>query len=137
METKQSQAPQEPNIYEFKEPDTRITYSTTSKTGAPLLTYEHKGERRSFQGTEIRAQSTEIGRLVTVTLETVPDLHTVTLTVLVPPANLNGNGKKTLLSTEAIRTTMRTSIAGPRLVKGQIADYEVLRLHGEARSVVS
>ena len=133
MDTKLSQEPRQQIVFELKGADTQITYSTTSKTGAPLLTYAHKGERRTFKGKEIRSQATEIGRLVTVTLETIPDLHTITLTVIVPPANVHG--AEAPLSTQAILTTMRTSIAGPRLVKGQIAQYEVLSLDGAAKAV--
>jgi hypothetical protein len=130
----QPQTPQTPNLYEFKGPNTQITYST-SHGGVSRLTYQHNCESRTWSGDEIRTQEAEIGRLVTVTLEAIPDLHTVTLTVLVPPANLNGS--RTKLSTEAIRTTMKTSIGGPRLVKGQIAHYELVKLQGEAKSMAA
>jgi hypothetical protein len=130
----QPQTSQKPNLYEFKGPHTQITYMTSSD-GVPRLTYQHHSESRTFSGAEIRTQETEIGRLVTVTLEVIPDLHTITLTVLVPPANVHGSRAR--LTTEAIRTTMRTSIGGPRLVRGQIAHYEPVRLQGEARNVAA
>jgi hypothetical protein len=87
-----------------------------------------------FRGDEIRLAETEIGRTVTVTLEAVPDLHVETLTLLLPPTNLqNGESR---LRTEAITTTHRTSIGGPRLVRGQVLSYATATLSGMARSVV-
>jgi|SRR6185503_6903730 len=135
METTPKPAPQEPNHYEFRGHDFQIVYSTTSLTGAPQLTVQHKDKNWSFKGDDIRVLPAEIGRLVTVTLETMPDLHTVTLTALIPPVNLEGPDAP--LSTDAIRTTMQTSKGGPKLVKGQIAHYEAVKLHGTARFVQS
>jgi hypothetical protein len=72
-------------------------------------------------------------RLVTVSLEGEPDLYTMTLTLAVPPINLEG--KEAPFTTFAVLTTNRTSIGGPDLVNGQIASYEIVPLTGEARSV--
>jgi hypothetical protein len=124
------------NDYALQCADIHIHYSATSIAGVPLLTYQAHKQTRSFRGEEIRVQQTELGDTVTVTLEVVPDLHTVTLTLLIPAVNL-GKDNAARIATQAIRTTSRTSIGGPRLVQGQIQLYEALALEGTAKSVVS
>ena len=125
-----------PGEYDVMLNGVQIHYSATSIAGVPLLTYQANEQTRSFRGDEIRVQQTELGDTVTVTLEVVPDLHTVTLTLLIPAVNV-GKDNASRIATQAIRTTSRTSIGGPRLVQGQIQLYEALALEGTAKSVVS
>lgn len=73
--------------------------------------------------------------MVTVTLESVPDFHVVTLTMLVPAINLDGSERN--FKTIAIRTTSKTTIAGESLVKGAVQSYEVIDIKGTANSVMS
>ncbi|RPJ65541.1 MAG: hypothetical protein EHM20_17725 [Alphaproteobacteria bacterium] len=129
----------EPNLFTLqgvgqKYRDVQISYSTSSITGQPLFNYKDSKGSYSFKGDEIRTQKTGIGTMVTVTLETVPDLHVKTLTLLVPAINLDGSARE--FKTIAIRTTSKTTIGGPRLVKGPIQSYEVIDLKGTANSVV-
>ena len=124
------------NDYDLQSTDIHIHYSSTSIVGVPLLTYQANKQTRSFRGDEIRAQQTELGQTVTVTLEVVPDLHVVTLTLLIPAVNV-GKENASHIATQAIRTTSRTSIGGPQMVQGQIQLYEALALEGTAKSVVS
>mgnify|MGYP006992414237 CR=1 FL=1 len=133
MTTSTSTLPREANLFDLRGHGTHVTYSTTSLAGRPTLTFEQHGKSQSFHGEAIRVQETEIGRLVTVTLEAVPDLHVVTLSLLLPPVNVEGT--EASVETESIRTTARTSIAGPRLVKGQVSSYESVKLHGTAKAV--
>jgi hypothetical protein len=67
-------------------------------------------------------------------LEVVPDLHTLTLSVLIPQINLKG-GTQSPLSTFAILTTHLRSIGGPGLVEGPLQTYEVVALEGTASLV--
>ena len=129
----------EPNLFVLqgagqKNKDVRISYSTSSIMGEPNLNYKDSKGSQRFTGEEIRTQKTEIGTMVTVTLETVPDLRVVTLTLLVPAINLDGSARE--FKTIAIRTTSRTTIGGPRLVKGAVQSFEVIDLKGTANSVV-
>ena len=73
--------------------------------------------------------------MITVTLESVPDLHVITLTLLMPAINLDGSARN--FKTIAIRTTSKTTIAGESLVKGAVQSYEVIDLKGIANSVMS
>jgi hypothetical protein len=108
--------------------DVHIVYSTTSITGKPIFNYEDSKGTYSILGDEIRTQKTEIGTMITVTLESVPDLHVITLTLLMPAINLDGSARN--FKTIAIRTTSKTTIAGESLVKGAVQSYEVIDLNG-------
>lgn len=128
-------ATQTPNLFDLDGfGGLHVSYSTTSIAGVPLFNYKYHGKDLSFRGDQIRVENTEIGQLVTVTIETIPDLHVITFSLLIPPINLTDHEAR--IQTEAIRTTARTSIGGPALVKGQLNTYESVRLHGFARAVV-
>ncbi len=129
-----SRHPREPNTFEFGAYSTRITYATTSISGQPLLHVENGGQTRDFAGAEIRRAVTEIGSLVSVTLESIPDLHVVTMTLVVPAVNLHDD--EAPFNTHAIFTTHRTSIGGPALVQGPLHTYEVRAFRGVARFLV-
>jgi hypothetical protein len=124
----------QPNLFQLAGEYTQITYSTTSITGQPQFHYQDQQRDVNVTGDDIRLQETEIGTLVTVTLEEIPDLHTLTVSLLVPEINLN-EGNESPLSTLAILTTHRTSIGGPGLVEGQLKTYEVVALEGTASLV--
>jgi hypothetical protein len=117
-----------------KHKDVHLSYSTDSITGKPTFNYEDSRDTYRFTGDEIRTQKTEIGTIVTVTLKSVPDLHVITLTLLVPSINLNGSAQE--FKTIAIRTTSKTTIAGESLIKGAVQSYEVIDLQGTANSVM-
>jgi hypothetical protein len=127
------QEPGEPNLFELEGEGTRIFYSTSSFAGPPQLHYEGPRGTMTFIGEQLRAQGSEIGKLVTVTLEEAPDLHAISLTLLVPRVNLDGT--ESTVSTVAILTTQHTSIAGPQLVSGALQSYRTLPLEGVARLV--
>ena len=112
--------------------DTDVTYDTTSITGQPLLSYAGPEGRLSFSGTEIETLDSALGTEVTVTLESVPDLHTITFTLLLPSFRLRKSGEAAF-DTVAIKTTNHTTIAGPP--EGAAQTYEAIELHGTAESV--
>ena len=124
-----------PNLFELQGKDTQITYSTTSITGIPQLSYQTSSLNLNFSDTDIRTQDTEIGREITVTLEQTPDLQTITLTLFLPTINLPPETTENPVETVAIITTTRTSIGGPNLVNGQLQIYDTLALQGIARLV--
>jgi len=112
----------------------QITYLVSSRTGQLQLDYQDTERNLTFTGEEIRALDTEIGTLITVTLERVPDLRSIYLTLLLPTVNL-GEWKEISFATQAILTTEHTTIGGPQLVKGALQSYRALPLRGTARSV--
>lgn len=129
--------PIRPNKFVLKGQDIAITYETTSFSGQPLLSGQYKGETLNFMGKNIRQSETEIGQLVTVTLRYEPDRATITLTLLIPRINLEGNESSSPFQTEAIITEHLTSIGGPDLVKGPIQKYQFESLEGLASIVIS
>lgn len=121
-----------PNLFELQCGDAQVTYSTSSFAGPPQLSVSGVRGEHTFSGEEIQAVPSALGTEVTVTLESVPDLHTVTLTLLIPEVRLSAAGEERL-ETLGIVTTNATTIAGPP--EGAAQTYEVLRLEGSARQV--
>lgn len=124
-----------PNLFELRGKDTQITYSTSSIVGVPQFNYQTSSLNLNFSDTDIRAQDTEIGREITVTLEQTPDLQTITLTLLIPTINLSPEGRENPIETVAIITAAPTSIGGSNLIDGQLQIYDTLALQGIARLV--
>ena len=120
------------NLFELACGDTSITYSTSSFAGPPLFSYKGPEGELSFSGDEIDTRETALGTEVTVTLEAVPDLRTVTLTLLLPSFRLPADGDAEF-DTLAITSTHPTTIAGPPEGPGQT--YEAIELHGVAKAV--
>jgi hypothetical protein len=123
------------NLFTFTgKDDTQIVYSTTGIKGEPQLTYQDPTRDLSFSGDDIAVTSSPLGTLVTVVLEVIPDLHTLTATVVLPDINL-GTRKVIRFSTVVILTTNLTSIGGPDLVIGPLQTYQVIKLRGVAQHV--
>lgn len=87
---------------------------------------------KAFSGRALYRETTSLGLFASVVLDTVPDLHTVWLTVVIPHARCPGNAESIAVSTFAVVATKRTSIAGPAGVTGQGELYRVLPLAGNA-----
>ena len=123
---------QPPNLFEFSYGETQISYSTSSFAGPPLFSYSGPKGEHSFSGEEIHTLSSALGTEVTVTLEAVPDLHTITLTVLLPGITLSPGDEESFESA-GIFTTSNTTIAGPPA--GVAQTYEIIALDGVAKLV--
>lgn len=127
-----AQAAQNPNLFELSYGETQISYSTSSITGPPQFSYSGPKGIHNFSGDEIQTLSSALGTEVTVTLEAVPDLHTITLTVLLPAITLSP-GDEESFETVGIFTTSKTTIAGPPT--GVAQTYESIALDGVAKLV--
>lgn len=125
----------EPNLFNLQDDSARIFYRNARSTGEPLFVYRTDSGILRFSGDEIREETTSLGKLETVTIDSVPDLRTVTLTLIVPDVNLPTNRRQIPIKTIAISTTNATSIGGPALVKGPLQTYQTLELEGTARFV--
>jgi hypothetical protein len=123
---------QQANLFELECDGTRVTYSTSSFAGPPQLSYSGPEGDLSFSGNEVESQPSALGTEVTVTLESVPDLHTLALTLLLPAFRLPAAGEASF-DTLAIKTTHHTTIAGPP--EGPAQSYEAVPLHGVAKAV--
>jgi hypothetical protein len=123
------------NLFELGSYGTQVTYSSTSITGQPLLNYRDEANNLSFMGDEIRIEETEIGQLITVTLESgAADAPPVTFTLVLPEVNVMPQSGGTQIQVPGILTTTRSLFGGPRL--GAEKTYSILELQGTAQFVV-
>lgn len=125
---------QQANLFELSGDDIQVTYTSSSFTCDPLFSYRDLNTNVQFSGCDIRGESTEIGELLTVTLEQIPDLRTVTFTLLLPVVNLLSGSAGTYIQVPGITTATHTSIAGP--VLGPQKMYSQAHFSGIAQAVV-
>lgn len=131
--------------------EVQITYDTTGFAGEPQLTYrgpigvgpleERPIDSLTIVGDQIQTERVplrqDLGRLVTVYLDAMPDAATFYLTLLLPDFSpMRLGDAPTPFATLAILTTLRTSIAGPGLVEGALQEYVAVPLEGTAEFVV-
>jgi hypothetical protein len=123
------------NLFELGSYSTQVTYSSTSITGQPLLNYRDAANNRNFMGDEILIEETEIGQLITVTLESgAADAPPVTFTLVLPEVNVLPQSGGTQIQVPGILTTTRSLFGGPRL--GAEKTYSIMNLQGTAQFVV-
>jgi hypothetical protein len=123
------------NMYELQNRTVTVNYSATSITGDPLLHYKDREREVNARGDDIRQVETEIGTLVSITLEPDADAGSLIFSVLIPRVALNVRGGEQTVVTQAIYTRSRLP---PRLPANvQLQTYEVVRLRGTAAFVVS
>jgi hypothetical protein len=123
------------NLFQLSGSSIQVIYSDTSLLGVPQFQYRDNHISQSFSGQEISIQDTELGRLVTVTLETIPDLRTVTFSLILPLVNVIAEFGSLHIRLPGIKTVTHTTIAGPGL--GAEKTYTTVNLRGTARFVVS
>jgi hypothetical protein len=120
------------NLFKLEGKGVEITYGIL-RLRNEFLDYRDEKRKLTFSAAkgEIDSLESKIGKLITVTLEVVPDSHRLTLTLLLPKINPSG-GQGDPFSTLALRTKHFISIGGPDLVKGPLQTYNVLLLNGLA-----
>jgi hypothetical protein len=123
------------NLFELNGNLIHVTYSSTSILGGPLLSYRDDQRSLSFQGDEIRIQNTELGELITVTLESIPDLKTVLFSLFLPIVTVMPQSSGVRIKVPGITTTNPTTIAGPPPGPQQL--YSLVNLRGTAEFIVS
>jgi hypothetical protein len=124
-----------PNQYVLDGKGAHVNYSATSITGAPLLHYRDATHIVNARGNEIRREETELGTLVTVTLEPDADAGALLLTVVIPRAQLKLPGHTVQISTKAVLT--RSQLSPHILADAQLQNYHVISLRGVASFVIS
>ena len=124
---------QRANLFELSGDDIQVTYSSSSFAGSPLFSYRDGRINRQFSGQDICSVKAEIGELLTVTLEQIPDLRTVTFTLILPVVTVLPASAGTHIQVPGITTTTQTTIAGPPL--GPAQTYAQVTLKGTAQAV--
>jgi hypothetical protein len=123
------------NLFELRGDSIQVSYSSTNILGGPILSYRDPQRSLSFRGEEIRSQDTELGELITVTLEVIPDLRTITFTLILPIVNVIPQSSGIYIQVPGVTTTNITTIAGPPLGPQKL--YSVVNLQGTAQFIVS
>jgi hypothetical protein len=123
------------NLFELSRGAIHVTYSTETILGGPSLHYRDAQRNLSFQGREITTQDTALGQLITVTLEAIPDLRTVTFTLILPIVTVRFQSHGLRITVPGVTTTNPTTIAGPP--PGPHKLYSVVNLRGTAQAIVS
>jgi hypothetical protein len=123
------------NLFELSGNSIHVTFSSSSILGDPILSYRDDQRSLSFKGDEIRIQNTELGELITVTLETIPDLKTVTFSLILPVVTVMPQSSGVRIKVPGITTTNPTTIAGPPPGPQQL--YSLVNLRGTAQFIVS
>ena len=127
----------QPNRYVLQSHDgkTKVDYETSSFIGQPTLNLtQGPGPIRHFSGSQIRALSTEIGTLVTVTTHITIDTGSTSFSVLIPAISLAAVSDQQAFTTEAIVT----SHSGPNSIPstGVHERYQFIPMKGEATLVL-
>jgi hypothetical protein len=123
-----------PNQYDLRGRGVTISYSVTSISGKPLLTFKKGKQALNFSGDEIGVLDTIIGSLVTVTIAKTVDRGFTTFSFLLPSIQLTSPSARQTFQTIGITTVHKTTIAGP--IKGVQQSYKSLQLRGTARPLV-
>ncbi len=124
----------EANLFDITGPIV-VSYSRSSITGVPLLSYSDGEVTLNFSGDEITRVDVAIGELVTVTLADVVDAFVRTFTILVPRVKL-GMGEEVEFDAVGIETVDRSLAFVPSPgPEGVLQTYRVHDLHGVAQLV--
>jgi hypothetical protein len=120
-----------PNIFELTYEDTKITYVPVGFGGAPRLEYDGPMGEHVFEGDQIRTFRSARGLEVSVTLDRISILRTITLTVFLPDLELEDATTELRFTTVGIHQVRR---------RAQVADIgegssTPLELTGLARNV--
>ncbi len=118
------------NTFELSGKSIHVTYSSTSFTGVPTLSYRDNRLSRSFSGEEINVENTEIGQLVSVTLEAIADGDRVTFSLALPIVTLP-RGPGIRIKVPGVTVTNPSTIAGPP--PGPQKLYSVVTMKGTAQ----
>jgi hypothetical protein len=122
-----------PTMYELHGAGIHVSYSTTSISGQPLLTYHDASQVKNFSGDQINIVPTEIGSLVTVVIHLTVDSGSTTFSLLIPNVTLPPSNVANITA-EGITTMQKFSIPPP---VGQTQFYTIHTLQGTASFVVA
>jgi hypothetical protein len=118
------------NTFELSGKSIHVSYSSTSFTGVATFSYRDNRLSRSFSGEEIHLQDTEVGQLVTVTLESVADGDRVTFSLALPTVTLRRDAA-IRIKVPGLTVTNPSTIAGPP--PGPQKLYSIFNMKGTAQ----
>jgi hypothetical protein len=122
-----------PNLYQVQGHGLHVTYSTSSIEGKSHLTYQDAHQTLQFTGSQIRSVPTDIGTLVTVTIQMTVDTGSTTFSLMLPAVNLEFSSQAHI-KTFGVTTIHKFSVV-PALRQGQTELYTVCDFSGTVSSV--
>ena len=122
---------QGPNLFELSYDDTKIVYALDDTSGAPRLEYSGPMGRHSCEGDAIRTEDSARGREVSVTLDGVSHLRTITLTVFLPDVEFADSTELRFRTVGIHATRRRSMMDGP----GAEFTTEPLEFDGTAKLI--
>lgn len=122
------------NLFDVTGP-IRVTFSRSSITGRPQLSYHDAELDLTFQGKELDVQTTGIGDLVTVTVQSIPDAFERRISLLVPVIRLAA-GEQAECETVLLETVDRSPAFAPSPgPAGVLQSYRVHQVPATAQHV--
>ena len=132
------------NQFELSDHDKKTHVTLNLQTHGPLVkgsvakapTLEYRGVEGTFtfSGEQVTVETSELGKMYTVTLNVVPDLRTLLFTLVLPPVVHKSGEAKQAFDTIAIKSERHTSLtATPN--PGAATTYTCLKMHGIAARV--
>ncbi len=118
------------NSFRFTYRGKAISFIQANIAGEPILTIG----ARQFYGSEVTVEATQIGDLVTVTLDAIEDGDATLLSLVLPLTRVTGF-QEVEVRALAVQTTMRGTIAGPPAGPGML--YQAQEIKGRAAFIVS
>jgi hypothetical protein len=123
------------NVFELFGESIQVSYSSPNVLGGPRLSYRDAQRSLVCQGADIRSQNTELGEVITVTLEAIPDFRTVTFTLILPIVTVMFPSGSTYIRVPGVTATNPTTLGGPP--PGPERLYAVVMLQGTAQYIVT
>ena len=120
-----------PNVFELTYEDTKITYEPVGTGGVPRLHYEGPMGIHVFEADEIQTLRSARGLEVSVTLDRISILRTITLTIFLPDLEFEDASTELSFQTVGIHTTRRRATVSDTPEGGS----EPLELAGLARNI--
>ncbi len=120
-----------PTMFELTCEDTKITYGPVGFGGAPRLHYDGPMGEHVFEGDEIQSYRSARGLEVSVTLDRISHLRTITLTVFLPDLEFGDATTELSFQTVGIHATRRRAMVSDIAEGGS----EPLELEGLARNI--
>jgi hypothetical protein len=130
----------QPNQFLLGGYDIEVNFETTSITAVPQLIYKNRSQTLNFRGDQICIEQTQLGEMVTVTLNrNLPGTGAdETLTLLIPAISLLSTTKTAPIQTIAIFSLRRdaSSKESPTVkIPGQSQNFMSLCLFGTANQI--
>jgi hypothetical protein len=121
-----------PTLFELTHEDTKIVYAPGALDAPASLHYEGPMGRYSFAGDEIQTHKSARGLEVSVTLDRVSHLRTITLTFFVPDLELEDLTDEMSFQTVGIHSSRRRAMSAK---VGAPLTSQPLEFEGLARNI--